>query len=190
MIGKKQKISFLWNSNMIEGIDYPIESYSKKQCILEVCGHKDALEYVIKNYNKELTEKHILNIHKLLTNLLLSEEESGKYRKCNVYIGGSMGELPIAIKPKMSILIAMAKKAKSKEECWEVHHEFEVIHPFVDGNGRVGRLILNWLLLKNGQKNLEITEFKNRTLYYNSIRDYRFYKLLAWNLIEKNRSTQ
>ena len=110
----------------------------------------------------------------------VDKDNNGKYRKCNVYIGGSMGAIPISIKPKMKELINFIKKIKTKHDCWDAHNEFEVIHPFVDGNGRVGRLILNWLLLNKGFK-FEIIDCEKRLEYYNKIRDYRFYRLLAWD---------
>ena len=181
-ITKKNKISFIYNSNLIEEINFPFELYELwvQSNISEIQGHASALDYVLENYKKELTESRILKIHRLLTNGLLSDNESGHYRKCNVYIGGAMGSMPIAIKPEMMGLVAMCRGAKSHIDCWDCHHEFEMIHPFVDGNGRVGRLILNWLLLHN-KKKFEIINIEDRFEYYNKIKKYRFYRALSWD---------
>ena len=53
-----------------------------------------------------------------------------------------------------------------------VHNQFENIHPFCDGNGRVGRLLLNNILLKNGLPPVNI-DFKNRREYYQSLQEYQ-----------------
>lgn len=181
----KQKIDFIYNSNLIEAIDYPQGLYIDwvESKIPEIQSHAFALDYVLENCKKELTQNKILKIHRLLTNGLLSDEESGHYRKCNVTIGNSYGTIPIAIKPEMENLIKMIKKAKTYEDCWECHNEFEVIHPFIDGNGRTGRLILNWLLLKNKLK-FEVIKVENRLAYYTSIKKYRFDRALAWSFIK------
>jgi len=186
-IRKKTKLEFLWNSNMIEGIEWDIGLYNDRKFIVnipEIKGHKLAFEYMLKNCETNLTEKKILIMHKLLTEELLASEKSGVYRKCNVSIGGVVCFPPITIKPFMEKLILLAKKAKTFEECWECHHEFEVIHPFVDGNGRVGRLALNWLLLKN-KFSLEIIEFIRRREYYNKMSNYRFYRILDWDFFKE-----
>jgi Fic family protein len=52
-----------------------------------------------------------------------------------------------------------------------VHNQFEIVHPFQDGNGRVGRLLLNNILLKNNLPPLNI-ELKNRTQYYSALQTY------------------
>jgi len=185
MISQKEKIDFIYNSNMIEGISYKKSLYNYKNYIknydkgfFEITGQIDALNFVIENYKKELTENRILKIHKLLTDDLLDKKNAGQYRKCNVIIGDHYGCFPIEIKPKMKSLIKLLKKVKNYNDCWDFHHEFEIIHPFIDGNGRTGRLILNWLLLKNGF-DFEIIKYKNRFDYYNSINNYRFYKILS-----------
>ena len=54
------------------------------------------------------------------------------------------------------------------DEVWSAHHDFEIIHPLIDGNGRTGRLLLNWLSLKHlGQ--FMIVEAKHRGDYYKTI---------------------
>lgn len=187
-ITNKEKINFIYNSNMIEGINFPIELYYNNDLhsngFYEISNHLDALDYVLNNYNKSLTEKRILKIHNILMKNILDLDNVGKYRKCNVTIGGSYGTLPIAIRQEMKQLIKLINKCKTIEHCWNCHHEFEVIHPFVDGNGRTGRLMLNWLLLKNKHK-FETIKHTQRADYYALIKKYRFDKILMWS-IDKN----
>lgn len=181
MISSRQKNNFVYNSNMIEGINYPLKLYSnlkEKIKYPEIFDHKEALEYVINNFKENLTETKILKIHKILTKNILNSDNSGKYRKCNIKIGGEYGCPPVGIKIKMQDLVKMIKKVKVYQDCWDVHNEFEVIHPFVDGNGRTGRLILNWLLLKNNFK-FEVIKYENKLNYYNEIKKYRFYRFIS-----------
>ena len=68
--------------------------------------------------------------------------------------------------------------APSVSRIWNIHHEFETIHPFRDGNGRTGRVLLNWLSLRYLQR-LMIIEGRKREGYYNMIKEYttKFRKL-------------
>ena len=180
-IKKEIKNEFLYNSNLIEGINYPFINYNKANTkILEIKGHSNAFEYMIKNCSENLIESKILKMHKLLTEGLLELKYSGKYRDCNVFIGGGMGSYPSQIKKEMKDLIKMTKLVKTLQDCWDCHHEFEKIHPFVDGNGRIGRLILNWLCLKNHFP-FQIIKIENRAAYYHEIRVYKLNKTFLRN---------
>lgn len=172
----KMEKEFIKESNAIEGLYYPYRCYDNGEVnIPEISNHREAFIYMKNNCGKNLTHKRILTMHGILMDGLLDDKYTGKYRTCNVRIGDSFGYLPIQIRPAMDNLIKMAKRVKTEEEVWNVHNEFEVIHPFADGNGRTGRLILNWLNLKIGLP-LEIVLSDNRQEYYNKINSYRIKK--------------
>lgn len=112
----------------------------------------------ISNYKKDFNEKFIKEIHRLvMTNIL---ENPGKYREIQVYLG--RGRLtskhipppPDWVSQEIKRLVKWVKENSKKVHpvvlaCF-AHHLFIAIHPFIDGNGRVGRLILHFLLHKNG----------------------------------------
>ena len=172
----KMEIEFIKESNTIEGIYFSYSCYNRSKAIIpEISNHKEAFIYMKNNCGKNLTHKRILTMHGILMEGLLDDKYTGKYRTCNVRIGDSFGYLPIQIRPAMDNLIKMTKRVKTEEGVWDVHNEFEVIHPFADGNGRMGRLILNWLNFKIGLP-LEIIFSSNRQEYYNKINSYRIKK--------------
>jgi Fic family protein len=171
-IDLKERMFFLYHSNRIEEIQIPLERYAafEESSYSEIKGHAEALDYLLDNYREELTERDICVMHGLLTHGLLSPERSGVYRTCKVWIGGREGLNTLVIQPAMERLITKAKKAKTADQCWEIHDNFEHIHPFVDGNGRTGRLILNWLRLHNGLKFYTVSsQDKTRLAYYDNI---------------------
>ena len=180
MLEVPQKVEFVFNSNKIENIQIPMDYYMLNEIhkFPEINGHFNAYDYMVEHCKEPLTEKHIKAMHKLLTAELLDKNNNGKYRRVPVFIGGHTGCNPIEIKGEMHKLIAQCKRAKTEKECWECHDEFEVIHPFIDGNGRTGRLILNWMRLKNGFPLFIVKHTDDmRWTYYEKIEAYRREKM-------------
>jgi len=144
---------------------------------LEAIGHKDAFEYVLSlaDKNTELTERVIKEIHSLV--LINDSENKGVYRRVPVTILGAlhMPPQPYLVSPQMEQLLAdyetMKQSKHSIEAIAEFHLRFEGIHPFIDGNGRTGRLILNFELIKAGLLPVNI-KFKDRRKYYESFDSY------------------
>lgn len=107
-------------------------------------------------------------IHKVL---LRSEPHKtpGEYRTVDVYVGGKKMVSPFFIESKMINLreriLAGSQNQDSAEWAWSIHDEFEEIHPFIDGNGRTGRLMMNNLRLLNGLPWLTIY-YEERFEYY------------------------
>lgn len=110
---------------------------------------KYAWDYVIKQ--KEMSPGVVLKTHKILMlHRPLMPDEKGYFRKCAVYIGGREGKPWFALP---ELVAEWCLKVNSSEDWKQTHVDFETIHPFIDGNGRVGRLLMLWQMNK---KNLPI----------------------------------
>lgn len=184
-----QKINFIYHSNLIEGIDLPLENYTKNTEERLIKGHSEAFDYMLSHYTEIPGQKHIKAMHRLLTEGILNEEEAGHYRTRNVYITArcadekqiiiAEGAPPAEVRAKMVELVKRMRSAKSEIAIWNIHNEFEIIHPFADGNGRIGRLLLNWLRLRNGYPLLTI-DIEERREYYQRIAEHRKHKRLLF----------
>jgi len=141
--------------------------------IYEAKNHKKALEFM-KNYNGNLTEAFILKLHSIILKNI-SERFAGKYRKTNIRIFGSNVKLPQAEKVPQLIrnLIYWYNKNKANHHPFELavlfSMKFVTIHPFIDGNGRVSRLLMNFILKKNKYPWINIYK-KNRENYLKLVR--------------------
>ena len=183
-------IEFTYNSNAIEGNTLTLKetamalegmTIDKKPLKdhLEAVGHRDAFIYVqdIAKKDMPLSESVIKNIHALV--LMNRPEDKGVYRRIPVKIMGAYTEpvQPYMIEPKMTELLSENEKRKKKmhtiERIARFHLEFEGIHPFIDGNGRCGRLLLNLDLIQNGYPAINV-KFTDRKKYYAAFDE--FYK--------------
>lgn len=144
---------------------------------LEVIGHKDAFEYVLAlaDADTELTERVIKEIHSLV--LMNDANNRGVYRSVPVQILGAAHTppqpylVPVQIEALLRDYEEMKRTMHTIEAAAEFHLRFEGIHPFIDGNGRTGRLILNLELIKAGLLPVNI-KFADRRKYYESFDSY------------------
>lgn len=144
---------------------------------LEAIGHKDAFEYIISLADSQtpLTESIIKNIHSLV--LVNDALNKGVYRNVPVQILGAAHRppQPYLVPVQMETLLldyhAWLEQRHRLEAIAEFHLRFEGIHPFIDGNGRTGRLILNLELVKAGYLPINI-KFADRRRYYQCFDDY------------------
>ena len=144
---------------------------------LDIIGFKDAFNYMVElaGQNSPLTEKTILDIHSLV--LMSDAGNRGRYRKVPVQILGAAHTppQPYLIQPELEQLLKNYIKWKEQKHIIEavalLHLEFEAIHPFIDGNGRTGRLLLNFELIKHGFLPVDI-KFTDRRKYYNAFDSY------------------
>ena len=181
-------IEFTYNSNAIEGNTLTLKetamalegmTIDKKPLKdhLEAVGHRDAFLYVhdIAKKDMPLTESVIKNIHALV--LMNRPEDKGVYRRIPVRIMGAYTESvqPYLIESKMTELLATDNERKGAlhdiERIARFHLEFEGIHPFIDGNGRTGRLLMNLELIKCGYPPINV-KFADRKRYYDAFDAY------------------
>ena len=182
-------LEFTYNSNAIEGNTLTLLetamvlegiTIDKKPLKdhLEAVGHKEAFEYVrqLVSEKQEISERVIKEIHALV--LMDRREDRGVYRKIPVRILGAANEppQPYMIQGLMERLIeehiTMQKKLHTIETVARFHMEFEGIHPFIDGNGRTGRLLLNFELMQNEYLPVNI-KFADRRMYYECFTSYQ-----------------
>lgn len=144
---------------------------------LDAIGHKDAFEYIydLSREKTPISEKVIKDIHSLV--LMGDRENRGVYRSVPVVIVGAEHTPPQPyLVPKLieQLVIDYSELCGQKniiEAAAEFHLRFESIHPFIDGNGRTGRLILNLELMKNGLLPINI-KFADRAKYYGAFEEY------------------
>lgn len=156
---------------------------------LEAIGHKDAFEYVVTlaDTHSPLTERVIKDIHSLI--LMNDAINKGVYRSVPVRILGAnhTPPQPYLVPVQMEQLIAdyetMKREKHIIEAIAEFHLCFEGIHPFIDGNGRTGRLVLNLELMKAGLLPVNV-KFADRALYYSCFDEYYSDQRSADRMIE------
>lgn len=144
---------------------------------LEAIGHKDAFKYIVTlaEAQSPLTEQVIKEIHSLV--LMNDAANRGIYRSVPVKILGAAHTppQPYLVPVQMEALLRdyeeMRRSLHIIEAVAEFHLRFEGVHPFVDGNGHTGRLILNFELIKAGLLPVNI-KFTDRRKYYDCFDDY------------------
>ena len=181
-------IEFTYNSNAIEGNTLTLKETAMAlegmtidqkplKDHLEAVGHRDAFLYVqdVAEQELPLSENVIKNIHSLV--LMNRPEDKGVYRRIPVKIMGAYTEpvQPYLIEPKMTELLATDNERKGIihdiERIARFHLEFEGIHPFIDGNGRTGRLLMNLELIRCGYPPINV-KFADRKRYYDAFDAY------------------
>ena len=179
-------VEYTYNSNAIEGntltlreTDLVLRGLTIDQKPLkdhmEAVGHKEAFDYVseLVKDNIPISESVIKQIHYLV--LADKKEDRGVYRRVPVRIMGAQHEpvQPYLIEPKMEQLLHDFVESTEHivTKLARFHIEFEGIHPFIDGNGRTGRLLVNLELMKAGYPPIDI-KFADRIAYYNAFDEY------------------
>lgn len=179
-------VEYTYNSNAIEGNTLTLRetdlvlrglTIDKKPLKdhMEAVGHKEAFEYVseLVKDNVPISESVIKQIHFLV--LADKKDDGGVYRRVPVRIMGAQHEpvQPYLIEPKMEQLLRdfTASTEHVVTKLARFHIEFEGIHPFIDGNGRTGRLLVNLELMKAGYPPIDI-KFTDRITYYNAFDEY------------------
>ena len=178
---KELSITFTYNTNAIEGST--ITEAEVRGIVLDKISPGKSLADIKETeaHNAvflEMLEKRIPITNKLLLDWhqkifgQTKPELAGKYRDYNVRVGPHIAPKQQDVKPMMNQLIRFIRENKDKINPVElaaiVHYRFEKIHPFGDGNGRIGRLLMNHILWNAGYPIL-IIEYKNRNAYYKAL---------------------
>ncbi len=159
----KTQVDLTYNSNHIEGncLTYDQTRYIFEtntigvengvlnvDDVIETANHFRCIDMIIEKAKMTLTEKFIKELHLILKNSTSDCRKDwfvvGDYKKLPNEVGGADTAIPEEVTDKMKTLLAEynAKEEKTFEEILDFHVKFERIHPFQDGNGRVGRLIM------------------------------------------------
>jgi len=177
-------VEWIYNSNAIEGNTLTLR---ETQLILEtgltvggkslrehfeVINHRDAIQYVesLIERNEAISTFHIRQIHHLVLKEI-DPENAGQYRQLPVRIAGATHQPPEAwaVTPLMNEwdawLNGPAQQKDAIVRAALTHHRLTVIHPFIDGNGRTARLVMNLLLMRDGYPPTIILRI-NRRQYY------------------------
>lgn len=144
---------------------------------LEAINHVEAIAYIkqLIERNFSFNERELLSIHNLILRGIIPED-AGRYRRVQVMIKGSnhMPPQPLLVPKQMEDYFHWMEENKNKLHpvilAAEMHERLATIHPFIDGNGRTARLIMNLILLQNGYVIANIKgDYETRMKYYQSL---------------------
>lgn len=175
------KTEFVRNSNMID----PQPGYDGRKPGCQMFeNHMNALNFVLSD-GWEINVNTPLDIHRILTkniDFFENSNNSGKYRIQDVWIGSEIAPSSYLIHklmheqwfPSVNTLTNLVydNKMSAIESAWIIHHMFQVIHPFIDGNGRTGRLLFTKILKDLGE-DPHIIHYLDRHEYYDCIQYFR-----------------
>lgn len=145
--------------------------------IVETTNHFRCIDLIIDRAEDKLSEAFIKEIHRILKTGTSDSRRSwfniGDYKKLPNEVGGNATCPPEEVHARMKTLLASYndKKEKSLEDIIDLHQKFETIHPFQDGNGRVGRLVMFKECLANGIVPFIITE-ELKLFYYRGLKEW------------------
>jgi len=145
--------------------------------VIETANHFRCIDIVIQNATSSLTEKFIKELHLVLKNGTSDSRKDwfavGAYKKMPNEVGGVETVSPEDVAKRMKKLLAEYNAATEKtfEEILQFHVDFERIHPFQDGNGRIGRLIMFKECLKHGIVPF-IIEDNLKMYYYRGLKEW------------------
>ena len=193
----KTQIDFAYNTNHLEGSTITedetasiydtgtILTSGDKVIVLkdatEVKNHFTLFKYMLDTIDDELSEEMIKKFHFILKDGTLTDSEKewvnvGEYKSKKNFVGDIVTSLPKNVEKDMKELLNWYQKIKKKtvEDIIEFHVKFERIHPFQDGNGRVGRMIMFRECLYNNIMPFYI-EDRNKAFYIRGMKEYQLH---------------
>lgn len=188
----KIQIELTYNSNHIEGSSltqeqtrhiYETNTIGSTEAInvddiVETANHFRCIDMIIDYANRPLSEAFIKQLHLTLKNGTSDSRTDwfavGDYKKLPNEVGGKDTAPPEKVSSEMAALLKNYNSVKKKNfnELMEFHYQFEIIHPFQDGNGRIGRLILFKECLRNNIVPFIIDE-KFKLFYYRGLSQWK-----------------
>lgn len=184
------QVKLTYNSNHIEGSRLTLEQtryiFETKTIgelptdvqiddIIETNNHFKCIDYVIDNAEKILDEEFIKKLHLILKSGTTFSQNygAGDYKTLPNTVGGAETTAPANVESEMATLLSWynSKNAVTIDDIVEFHYRFETMHPFQDGNGRVGRLIAFKECLKNDIVPFYIDD-ANKWLYYRGLNEW------------------
>ena len=188
----KTQIDLTYNSNHIEGsrlthdqTRYIFETNTigiegesvRVDDIIETTNHFRCIDLIIDRAEERLTESFIKELHLILKSGTSDSRKDwftvGDYKRLPNEVGGNETTAPEDVHREIKALFKeySAKKRKSFEDILDLHQRFEAIHPFQDGNGRVGRLVMFKECLANGYVPFIITD-ELKMFYYRGLHEW------------------
>ena len=189
----KVQIDFTYNSNHMEGsrlthdqTRYIFETNTigvyettlNVDDILETANHFRCIDLIIDRAGSIINEALIKQLHAMLKNGTSDSRKDwfavGDYKKMPNEVGGKVTALPKEVPAKMKELVAAynAKQEKTFDELLDFHYRFECLHPFQDGNGRIGRLLLFKECLRYNIVPFIIDE-ESKLFYYRGLKEWQ-----------------
>ena len=189
----KVQIDFTYNSNHMEGsrlthdqTRYIFETNTigvhettlNVDDIVETANHFKCIDLIIDRAGSIINEALIKQLHAMLKNGTSDSRKDwfvvGDYKKLPNEVGGKVTALPKEVPAKMKELVAAynAKKERTFDELLDFHYRFECLHPFQDGNGRIGRLLLFKECLRYNIVPFIIDE-ESKLFYYRGLKEWQ-----------------
>ncbi len=184
------QVDFAYNSNHIEGSrltheqtryifeTHTVDGTAHVNDILEAANHFKCIDFVLYTVNEPITEAYIKHLHRLLKTGLLEDDYDdvviGDYKKYPNEVGQISTVHPKEVAAHMARLIGefSAKPQIDLYDVAEFHAEFEKIHPFYDGNGRIGRLLILKMCLANDIVPFYIND-ESKMFYYMGLKEWQ-----------------
>lgn len=188
LIGEAEVAEQVYNSNAIENstlsleetekilLQIDLDRYISEQEIFEAKNLARVVSYIDKKAKEqELGLEVILSLHKMLISNI-RDDIAGRFRKENefVRVGAYIAPAPSEVMPRLEKMLAeyhAASRNNIIQRLSKMHLEFEHTHPFIDGNGRIGRVLNNYILIREGYVPINI-KFIDRKKYYEAFREY------------------
>ena len=188
LIGEAEVADQVYNSNAIENstlsleetekilLQIDLDRYISEREIFEAKNLARVVSYIDKKAKEqELGPEVILSLHKMLMSNI-RDDIAGRFREGNefVRVGSHIAPSPQEINPSLSQMFSEYNAASHEniiKRIARLHLSFEHLHPFNDGNGRIGRVINNYLLIREGFVPINI-KFIDRKKYYDAFKEF------------------